>query len=331
MPDLGRLTRVELRHIWASEAIDFTPWLAREDNLALLGEALGIDLELEAQEKAVGPFRADILCKDIGTGAWVLVENQLERTDHVHLGQLLTYASGLDAVTIIWIAARFTEEHRSTLDWLNKITDESFNFFGLEVELWRIGDSPAAPKFNIVSKPNDWSRSVAQAARAIDEAELSPVRSMQREYWAALHRVLDCTPGPVSGNRKPLPQSWMAYPIGRNAMHMSAVMIRPKKRLRAELYISGEKAKAFFHLLHGQKGAVEAELGYPLEWEELPDRQDSRIAVYLDNVDPEDRGDWGRQHDWLAGSLSDLHRVFAERVRSLDTDDGNGDGALDAP
>jgi hypothetical protein len=149
---LGRLTRVDLRNIWTSESSDFTPWLAREENLTVLGEALSIDLELEAQEKAVGPFRADILCKDIGTGAWVLVENQLERTDHSHLGQLLTYASGLEAVTIVWIAARFTEEHRSTLDWLNKITDESFRFFGLEVELWRIGDSPAAPKFKLASE-----------------------------------------------------------------------------------------------------------------------------------------------------------------------------------
>ncbi|MDE0307045.1 MAG: hypothetical protein OXI87_19515 [Albidovulum sp.] len=132
---LGRLIRVNLRDIWTSEASEFTPWLAREENLSILGETLGIDLELEAQEKAVGPFRADILCKDIGTGAWVLVENQLERTDHGHLGQLLTYASGLEAVTIIWNSARFTEEHRSTLDWLNRITDESIRFFGLEVEL----------------------------------------------------------------------------------------------------------------------------------------------------------------------------------------------------
>ena len=121
---LGRLTRVDLRDIWTSEAIDFTPWLAQPENISILGDTLGIDLELEAQEKAVGPFRADILCKDIGTDSWVLVENQLERTDHTHLGQLLTYASGLQAVTIVWIAARFTEEHRATLDWLNKITDE---------------------------------------------------------------------------------------------------------------------------------------------------------------------------------------------------------------
>lgn len=104
--NLGRLERVELRDIWLSEAADFTPWLARKENLDILGETLGIDLELEAQERPVGPFRADILCKDIGTDRWVLIENQLEQTDHNHLGQLLTYASGLEAVTIVWIAAR---------------------------------------------------------------------------------------------------------------------------------------------------------------------------------------------------------------------------------
>lgn len=317
---LGRLTRVDLREIWTSEATEFTPWLARPENLAVLGETLGIDLELEAQEKAVGPFRADILCKDIGTDVWVLIENQLERTDHSHLGQLLTYASGLQAVTIVWIAARFTEEHRATLDWLNKITDESFRFFGLEVELWRIGDSPAAPKFNVISKPNDWSRSVAQAARAIDDAELSETRSMQREYWAAFHRVLDTADGPVSGNRKPQPQSWMNYSIGRSSLKLGAVMIRPKNRIRAELYISGNNAKAFFGLLKRQKDAIERELGYPLEWEELPARRDCRISSYLNDVTPEDEADWRRQHEWLAKRLNDMHRVFASRVKALDAD-----------
>jgi hypothetical protein len=201
--NLGRLERVDLRNIWVSEATDFTPWLARQENLAILADTLGLELELEAQERPVGPFRADILCKDVATDRWVLIENQLERTDHSHLGQLLTYASGLEAVTIVWIAARFTEEHRSTLDWLNKITDDRFRFFGLEVELWRIGDSPSAPKFNIISKPNDWSQSVAQAARAIDESELSETRVMQREYWASLNQSLNAMGGPVSGNKKP--------------------------------------------------------------------------------------------------------------------------------
>jgi hypothetical protein len=318
--NLGRLERIELRSIWLSEGSDFTPWLARKENLDVLGETLGIDLELEAQERPVGPFRADIPCKDIGTDRWVLIENQLERTDHVHLGQLLTYASGLEAVTIVWIAARFTEEHRSTLDWLNRITDESCRFFGLEVELWRIGDSPAAPKFNIGSKPNDWSQSVAQAARAIDEAELSETRAMQRAYWAAFDNVLAASLGPVSGGKKPQPQSWMAYPIGRSSVAVNAVMVRTKKQVRAELYLSGAKAKAFFHLLAAQRDEIDRELGFALDWEELPAGQDSRISISLDDADPENEADWTRQHEWLAKHLNAMHRVLAPRVRTLDPD-----------
>ena len=314
---LGRLERVDLRDIWVSEATSFTPWLARPENLAVLGEALNIDLELEAQERAVGPFRADILCKDIGTDRWVLIESQLERTDHTHLGQLLTYASGLDAVTIIWIAARFTEEHRSTLDWLNKITDDSFRFFGLEVELWRIGTSSAAPKFNIVSKPNEWSHSVAQAARAIDDAELSGTRLMQREYWGALNSALDAVGGQIRGNRKPQLQSWMAYGIGRSDLNLGAVMNNPKQQIRAELYIKGDNAKALFKLLREQKDGIERELGYALEWEELPEARDCRIAYYLKDVDPADKTDWSHQHEWLAKRLNEMHRVFA-RVRALE-------------
>jgi hypothetical protein len=316
--NLGRLERIELRNIWLSEASDFTPWLARKENLEILGETLCIDLELEAQERPVGPFRADILCKDIGTNRWVLIENQLERTDHIHLGQLLTYASGLEAVTIVWIAARFTEEHRSTLDWLNRITDESFRFFGLEVELWRIGESPPAPKFNIISKPNDWSQSVAQAARAIDEAELSETRVMQRAYWGAFDKVLAASRGPISGGKKPQPQSWMAYPIGRSSVTLNPVMVRPKRQVRAELYLSGAKAKAFFHLLKAQKNEIERDLGFALDWEELPEGKDSRISVSLDDADPEDETDWTRQHEWLAKRLNEMHRVLALRVRALD-------------
>ena len=309
---LGRLEPVELRDIWTSESAGFTPWLARPENLSVLGETLGIDLELEAQERSVGPFRADILCKDIATDSWVLVENQLERTDHSHLGQLLTYASGLEAVTIVWVAAQFTDEHRATLDWLNRITDARFRFFGLEVELWRIGDSLPAPRFNVTSKPNDWSKSV------VDDTELSDTRVAQRAYWAALHTVLGAAGGPVSGKQKPQPQSWMGYPIGRFGFTLSAVMIRKKNKVRAELYISGEKAKGFFASLKEQREEIEGELGYPLEWEELPKGRDCRVADYLNDADPENEADWARQHDWLTLHLNDLHRVLAPRVRTLE-------------
>lgn len=316
--DLGKLVKIELRDISSSESSDFTPWLAREENLLTLGETLGLELELEAQEKAVGPFRADILCKDIGTNAWVLIENQLERTDHSHLGQLLTHASGLEAVTIVWIAARFTEEHRSTLDWLNRITDETFRFFGVEVELWRIGNSPAAPRFNIVSKPNNWNKLVTQAARAIDEAELTGTKSLQLAYWTALGNVLVAAGGPLAKERKPQPQSWMAYSIGRTGFSINASMARPKRQVRAELYMSHRHAKAFFHLLHEQKSAIEHELGYALDWEELPEGKDTRISAALNDLDPEQQTDWPRQHEWLTRRMHDFHRVFVARVKALD-------------
>ena len=319
---LGRLEKVELRTQWLNEATEFTPWLAKPENIEILGETLDMDLEVEAQERSVGQFRADILCKEIGTSDhWVLIENQLESTDHRHLGQLLTYAAGLQAVTIVWIAAKFSEEHRAALDWLNKITDTaSVRFFGVEVELWRIGVSEPAPRFNIVSKPNDWSQSVKQAARAIDDDELTDTRIKQREYWGALMVVLNEKKGPVRGNKKPQPQSWMGFPTGRSGVHVNPVMITPKKKIRAEIYLGRANAKAFFWLLKAQSAAIEQELGYALEWEELPAGQDSRIAIYLD-ADPLNESDWGRQHTWLADRLNDLHRVFASRVRELNPAD----------
>jgi hypothetical protein len=317
---LDKLVKIELRDIWLSESSDFTPWLARDENLLTLGETLGLELELEAQERAVGPFRADILCKDIGTNAWVLIENQLERTDHTHLGQLLTYASGLEAVTIVWIAARFTEEHRSTLDWLNRITDETFRFFGVEVELWRIGDSAAAPRFNIVSKPNNWSKMVTQAARAIDDAELTTTKALQLAYWTAFGSTLVAQGGALARERKAQPQSWMSYSIGRTGFGVNASMARPKRQVRAELYMSSPSAKAWFHLLHAQKAEIEADLGYPVDWEELPEGRDTRISIALNNTDPEDEADWPRQHEWLAARLGEFHRVFVNRVKQLDAD-----------
>lgn len=314
---LGKLVKIDLREVWSSEASHFTPWLALEENLSILSETLGLELELEAQEQAVGPFRADLLCKDVGTRAWVLIENQLERTDHSHLGQLLTYASGLEAVTIIWIAGRFTDEHRSTLDWLNRITGETYRFFGVEVELWKIGDSPAAPRFNVVAKPNNWSKLVSQAARAIDEAEMTSLKSLQLAYWTALGSLLMVKGGPLARDRKPQPQSWMSYSIGRSGFGLNASMARPKQQVRAEIYISNADAKAFFHLLYDQRAEIEAELGYVLDWDELPEGKDTRISTALSPIDPEDRSDWPRQHDWLAARLTELYRVFVNRIRAL--------------
>lgn len=344
---LGRLERVrDLRAAWASEAGGFTPWLAREENLAALGEALGIGLVLEAQEQRVGPFRADILCKD-GAGDWVLIENQLERTDHTHVGQLVTYASGLEAVTIVWIAGKFTDEHRATLDWLNRITDEKFRFFGVEVELWRIGDSPTAPQFRIVSKPESWSHgerrqvgggggvvskpgSVSRPVARTERGELSPVQEMYLAYWTAFSEVLNEVGGPVRGDRKPQSHfSWMGYAIGRSHFRPTVAVIPTHRKIYVELYIDGGDAKPFFFLLREQRAEIERELGYALAWEEKPGKIISRVRYYWDGVDPYDREDWSRQHRWLAENLNAFYRVFHHRVRDLDAADWRGKESAD--
>lgn len=325
MTELGQLAKVDLRDVWKTEAQDFTPWLAQPENLSVLGDVIHMDLELEAQEKNVGPFRADILCLETENDSWVLIENQLERTDHIHLGQLLTYAAGLHAATIVWVAAAFTEEHRAALDWLNEITDENFRFFGLEVELWRIGNSLAAPKFNVISKPNDWSRSVTRGVRSIESQELSGIRQLQIDYWQEFQHRFEAKAGPVQATRKPRPRSWFSFRVGRSKFKLSAVMLRLQSSVRAELYISGDDAKRYFHLLMQDQSDIEKEIGVALAWEELPEKRDSRIAVYLQDANPEDRSDWPRQHDWLADRINELYAVFHNRIRNLSPDDWSGE------
>ena len=316
---LGCLQPVDLRDIWASEPAGFTPWLAEPENLGILGKTLGLELEPDSVEKEVGSFRADIICREIRTGSLVLIENQLEQTDHDHLGKLLTYAAGLQAVTVVWLAKKFRDEHHAALDWLNEITHQSSRFFGLEIELWKIGDSPAAPKFNIVSMPNNWSRSVAHASRVTNDAEQSALKLLQRKYWAGLHDRLNTLGKAVHGDRTPQPQSWMAYSIGRSWCNVMAVMNTQQNQfIRVELYIKGENAGERLALLEEKKEEIEQELGYPLEWgDQLPTARDRRISYALHDVDLKDVSDWPRQHEWLAKHLNKMHKAFAQRVKDL--------------
>lgn len=325
MTQLGRLERVPLRDIWKSEASDFTPWLAQPEHIALLGEALGLELEVEAQEKDVGPFRADILCKETGSDAWVLIENQLERTDHTHLGQLLTYAAGLEAVIVVWIAERFTEEHRAALDWLNEIANEKLRCFGLEVELWKIGTSPVAPKFNVVSQPNDWARAVSTTAGAL--GALSPTRQLQLEYWTAFSRFMEERNATLR-TQKPQPAQWTNLALGRSGIHLTAIAstTNPDEaeaatgEIRAEVYVEHpQHAKAWFAQLKADAAAIEREMGEPLHWHDPPNARACRIFVRR-GADIDNRGDWPAQHAWLKEKLETLARVFGPRARLLSSD-----------
>ena len=322
---LGRLQKVELRDAWSSEAADFTPWLAQEGNLKLLGETVGIELELESQEKEVGPFRADILCKDTVSGDWVLIENQLERTDHTHLGQLLTYAAGLNAVTVVWIAAQFTEEHRAAMDWLNERTDEKIHLFGLEIELWRIGDSPIAPKFNIVSQPNDWSRTIQKAARAT--GDLSEHQMLQLRFWTAFKDYME-SKGSFVRCQKPAPQNWMNHAIGRVGVHLASIIStwdletkQSRPEIRADLYMDGVNAKQEFAALEKQKDGIEKALGFALTWWNPEKRAACRIYTRQDADFLNDQL-WPQQFEWLRQRLETMHKIFGPIVKDLRIDGG---------
>lgn len=317
---LGRLKQINPRTVWESEDGEFTPWLAQADNLALLGEVIGLELELEATEKGVGPFRADILCKDTVSGDWVLIENQLRCTDHTHLGQLLTYAAGLRAATIVWIACPFTEEHRAALDWLNDITSSEFNFFGLEIELWQIGDSAIAPKFNVVCQPNEWTSTVR---RTTGRTELTRAQKTQLKFWTAFRDYVEQSGAPFRPT-KPLPQHWMSMAIGRSGFYLAAVASFfnsesgdfRSHEIRAELVAHDQYSKEYFDELYAQRDEIESELNYALVWHNPENARMCRIFI-RDSVDLDDETSWEKLHEWLTVRLSDLWRVFRPRVMSL--------------
>ena len=185
MDKLGKMIRItDLRSVWPHEANDFTKWLAQDDNLTLLGDAIDIELELEERESSVGSFSVDIFAKEVGTNRRVIIENQLEDTNHDHLGKLITYASGTGAEVIVWVVKRARDEHRQAIEWLNQHTDSNIGFFLLEIELWQIGDSEKAPRFNIVEKPNDWTKTM-KSIEGLSNTDL-----LKLEFWTGFNDAM---------------------------------------------------------------------------------------------------------------------------------------------
>ena len=185
MTELGKIDPVRVKTIWPHEAIDFTPWLA--SHLDLLGDALGMELECVQTEAAVGDFRLDILARDLTrSGAMVAIENQLEWTDHAHLGQILVYAAGHDARTVIWVTPHFRDEHRAAIDWLNNWTPSEIEFYGVEVSAIKIGDSLPAPMFHAVAFPNDWSKQTKRKAAAS-----SPDKGKHMQFYVPISERLE--------------------------------------------------------------------------------------------------------------------------------------------
>lgn len=304
---LGKLTRVDLRQYWKHEAIDFTKWLAEPHNIALLADELGIDMQVLQTEASVGRFNVDILAAEENTGSKIIIENQLEMTDHGHLGQLITYAAGLEAEFVVWIVRDVREEHQQAVDWLNEHTDDKLNFFLVAIELWQIEGSPPAPKFNVICRPNEWKRSIRGGAQ---DGDLTDTKTKQLEFWQQLKEFV-ATNRPELKLRTPRPQHWFNVAIGRSDCNISLVADSREDKVRCELYIPNSKELYQTLLMH--MAAIEQELGMPepLEWQELPNKKASRIRAVKD-FDFSDSSTWNDAFAWLTDTAVRFKRVFAK-------------------
>jgi Domain of unknown function (DUF4268) len=310
---LSKLERVPLREAWKHEAGDFTPWLAEAANLDALAQTLGLsELEAVATEHWVGDFKLDILCTD--GDQQVVIENQLAETDHKHLGQILAYAAGVGARKVIWVAESFRPEHVTALQFLNDNTTDDLSFFGVQIELWRIGDSPLAPKFEVVVKPNDWAKTGREQARAASSA--SPTKQLQLKFWTALIDRLD-KDAPQIRPQKPRAQHWLNNSIGRSGFGLNITANTRDERLGVELWMPGLQAKQHFAHLVSQKQAIESALGFPLDWQELPDAKACRIASWYPDVSLEDESRWKEYLEWLTQRLIRMDQVLRPIVKGL--------------
>lgn len=306
---LGKFERVSLKDAWPTEDGNFTPWLAEAKSIELLGEALNIELEVEAVEHWVGPFRADILARavdDPGDEHRVVIENQFGRTNHGHLGQILTYLAGIENTkTVVWIAETFQEDHRAAVDWLNANTLEDFSFFAIEIELWRIDNSPPAPRFNVIASPNDWTKTSRKASGQVGEQAMAQRHHINLGFWTAFAEYLKQKKANFR-IRRPKKGNVAWFSTGRSGTVISAIIIAEKKRIGVALYTDKEA----FPALLAQREAIEQEIGDPLDWQELPGQKRSRINLYRDGENPSDESKREGQQAWMRPRWSDFARLL---------------------
>ena len=276
---LGRLEALDPRTVWLHEAHNFTPWLL--DNADALAGVLGIDIELSAAEHPVGGFALDLVGRDLTNNCVLIVENQLTITDHSHLGQILTYAAGTDAGTVVWMATAFREEHRQALDFLNELGGQDVRFFGVEIGVVRIGASQPAPLFKLRAQPNDWHAAAAAAAKtSSQQAGKAP---LYKAFWTMFLDRVKLEHPAWTNAQKPQTANWFAMACPFKGGPYYAASFAQGGKLRSELYIDygdAQQNTELFEALAGHKDAIESAYGSALSWEDLPDRRASRIADY---------------------------------------------------
>lgn len=319
---IGRLEVVPLREVWKHEADDFTPWLELEDNIELLSEALGMKLIVEATEERLGSFYADMICTDKIDDTRVLIENQITPTDHRHLGQICTYAAMTKAKKIIWVSEKIRDEHREAVEWLNSISNDDISFYAVNVKAVKIGSSEPAPIFDIAAQPQTISRTAQKRLKEVSDGELKPAQRKWMEYWTEFLSVAETYIESASA-RTAYKGNWqtLGSRSGLGGAYIEYNVYASGSNVRAEAYIGGgPTATLLFKALELHKTKIEMSFGGELTWEENSQRQDCRIAVYMEDAVVDFGNGRHRQHKWLAMHIDRLMSAIRPVEDHLDFD-----------
>ena len=301
---LGKLEEVDIRKVWPHEQYDFSKWLATEENIKELGDALNLSLTDVETEKFVGNYRCDILCKDEITGKMVLIENQLEPTNHDHLGKIITYASGLDAAVVVWIVASARDEHASAIEWLNKHTDDEISFFLMEVHAYKIGDSDPAPQFKIIEQPNDFVKIVKAVSK---NSDMNESQKNRLEFWTQFNEVVDSQGKPFN-KRKATTDPWYNVAIGSSDASISIDLVNKEHKIRVSLWINDNKD--IFDALFQRKDEIETALGFGLEWNRLDNKKSSYICTYIKGLDFKKQDNYPMLMEQIVDLVLKMRNVF---------------------
>ena len=283
---LGKLKEVNIRDVWQHEQYDFSKWLSLPDNIQELGDTIWLSLTDIETEKFVGGYRCDIICKDEITGKNVLIENQLEPSNHDHLGKIITYASGLDAAVVVWIVQEAREEHASAIEWLNKHTDDDLAFFLIEIHAFTIGDSKPAPQFRIIQQPNEFAKMVKEISK---NTELNDSQTYRLEFWNMFNSVIDERGKPFN-KHKPSTDHWYTVAIGSSKCHISIDLVNKENRIRIGLWIPN--SKELFDKLLVEKENIEKEAKFQFAWDRLDGKKASVIFTYIEGLDFENQSNY---------------------------------------
>jgi len=304
---LGKIKKLDVRSHWKNEAYDFTPWLAKEENIKLLGEEIGLDLDVENTEVKVGPYSADILARNSLTDEYVVIENQLGKTDHDHLGKSITYASVLNASAIVWVATEFTEEHKKALDWLNENTTSDLAFFGVRLELWQIEDSPPAVKFNVVS----WSTAIKKTSLV----GISDTRKLQLEFWMSFKDKL-LEKNIIPSAQTPTGKYWYNIALGKSGIYLSNIANTQGNKIGIRLIIKKSLVETVLPKLVSQKEEIEKEIGEALIWDSNPKNVNKMIALSY-TADLQKKSQWESYLNWLVDRTKKFREAFIPRIKDL--------------